>query len=485
MFPESILIKLSAFHGHDFNFSYDALSRRTQMTRPNSVTTTYSYDNLSRLLSVTHALSGTTLDGASYTVDNAGNRTSRTPLPGTTATNYTYDAIYELLTAKVGSTTNESYTYDAVGNRLSSLGVSPYTNNTSNELTSTPTASYTYDYNGNTLTKVIGSNTSNYTWDFENRLSSVTLPGSGGTVTFKYDPFGRRIYKSSSAGTSIYAYDGVNLIEETNSSGSVVARYAQGLSIDEPLAMLRGTTTSYYGADALGSITSLSTSSGANAATYTYDSFGNLTASTGSLTNSFRYTAREFDIETNIYFYRARYYDQNAGRFISEDSARFSGDGPNFYAYAQNRPTVLVDPRGLLAEIYCERIPSAGSTWWQNILLTLTQAMHCYLRVACNGKDETFEIGGPFVNNKATPHVNSFNPKRSGRRFPVYSPPGLKCCEFEDRLRNAFQREVSRLPIYNAWGPNSNTFVHQIIFDAGGYGDFPVGAYSANDGLQY
>jgi len=38
---------------------------------------------------------------------------------------------------------------------------------------------------------------------FENRLTSVTLPGSGGTVTFKYDPFGRRIYKSSSSGTSI------------------------------------------------------------------------------------------------------------------------------------------------------------------------------------------------------------------------------------------------------------------------------------------
>jgi hypothetical protein len=69
------------------------------------------------------------------------------------------------------------------------------------------------DNNGNTLTKVVGPNTTSYAWDFENRMSSVTLPGSGGTVAFKYDPFGRRIYKSSSAGTSIYAYDDVNLIE--------------------------------------------------------------------------------------------------------------------------------------------------------------------------------------------------------------------------------------------------------------------------------
>jgi hypothetical protein len=59
-------------------------------------------------------------------------------------------------------------------------------------------------------------------------------------------------------------------------------------------------------ANGLGSVTSLSTSGGAIANTYTYDSFGNLTASSGSLTNPFRYTAREFDSETSLYYYRAR-----------------------------------------------------------------------------------------------------------------------------------------------------------------------------------
>ena len=83
--------------------------------------------------------------------------------------------------------------------------------------------------------------------------------------TFKYDPFGKRIQKSvatranpPTTTTSIYAYDGDNLIEETNSSGTVVARYSQGLNIDEPSAMLRNSTTSYYQADGLSSITSLS-----------------------------------------------------------------------------------------------------------------------------------------------------------------------------------------------------------------------------------
>jgi hypothetical protein len=86
----------------------------------------------------------------------------------------------------------------------------------------------------------------------------VTLPNSGGTVNFKYDPFGRRIYKSSSSATSVYVYDRVNLIEETSASGAAVARYAQGLNIDAPLAMLRSSTTSYYQVDGLGSVTSVS-----------------------------------------------------------------------------------------------------------------------------------------------------------------------------------------------------------------------------------
>ena len=80
------------------------------------------------------------------------------------------------------------------------------------------------DCNTNTQTMVNSSGTTTYTWDFENRLTSMTLPGAGGTVSFKYDPFGRRIYKSSSSGTSIYAYDGDNLVEETNSSGTAADR---------------------------------------------------------------------------------------------------------------------------------------------------------------------------------------------------------------------------------------------------------------------
>jgi len=80
--------------------------------------------------------------------------------------------------------------------------------------------------------------------------------------------------------------------------------------------------------------------------TYTYDSFGKQTASNGSLVNPFRYTARESDTETGLYYYRARYYDSASGRFLTEDPLRF-GAGTNFYRYVFNNPGNFVDPRGL------------------------------------------------------------------------------------------------------------------------------------------
>jgi RHS repeat-associated protein len=162
----------------------------------------------------------------------------------------------------------------------------------------------------------------------------------------KYDPFGWRIYKSSSSGTSVLAYDGDNLVEETNASGAAVARYSQGLNIDEPLAMLRGGATSFYNADGLGSVTSLSNAAGALTQTYTFDSFGKTVSSSGSIVNPFQYTSREFDSESNLQFSRNRYYDSVTGRFLSQDPIGFDG-GENFYAYAQNDPIDDSDPDGL------------------------------------------------------------------------------------------------------------------------------------------
>ena len=81
--------------------------------------------------------------------------------------------------------------YDAVGNRLSQPGV-PYAYNASNEMISREGVPYTYDANGNTISKTNTGGATHYTWDFENRLTSVTKP-DGSVLSIRYDPFGRSI----------------------------------------------------------------------------------------------------------------------------------------------------------------------------------------------------------------------------------------------------------------------------------------------------
>jgi RHS repeat-associated protein len=249
------------------------------------------------------------------------------------------------------SCTRTKYSYDVVGNRLSSLSVPSYSYNISNELTSTSAATYTYDANGNTLSKSNASGTMQYGWDFENRLRSVITPT--GTVSFAYDPFGRRIQKASTQNgiTTLtnYLYDGSNSIEEVDSAGNLLARYVQAVGIDEPLSELRSGTTEFYEQDGLGSVTSLSSSTAALTNSYTYDTFGNLAASSGTFVNPYQFTGRDYDTEAGLRYYRARYYAPDSGRFLREDPVYIWSRIPaemNAFVYTRNRPTTLTDPLG-------------------------------------------------------------------------------------------------------------------------------------------
>ena len=412
-----------------FGFSYDALSRRTQLTRPNGVNTNYSYDSLSHLLSVLHKAGVNTLDGASYTYDAAGNRTSKgNHLNGVTS-NYTYDALYELTQVTQSASTTESYGYDTVGNRLSSSGVPSYSYNTSNELTANSLGGYTYDANGNTLTDPSGKS---YSWDFENRMTQAVVPGTnGGTTTFKYDPFGRRIQKSGPLGTTNYLYDGMgansNVIEEIDSSTNVLASYVQGAVVDEPLAEIQGSTTDYYEADGLGSIASLSNSAGALASSYVFDSYGKLTASTGSVTNPFQFTGREFDSESGLYYYRARYYDSTVGRFLSQDPSWFV-DGPNLYPYVRNNPIGYFDPTGL-AQLCCRpaNVPIANA--WAR-MTSQAKPCHCFVRLS-----DGHTLGGYFKFGLLVPQQD--NPSDTGTNQATCNDmPGKPCRSDNDARRN-------------------------------------------------
>ena len=462
------LTNILDFNNNNFGFGYDALSRRTQLTRPNGINTKYAYDTVSNLLSVAHQQGASTLDGATYTYDSAGNRKSKTNLLNSNTANFSYDNIYQL--TGVTGNSPESYTYDPVGNRLTSLAVPSYSYNSSNELTLSSAASYTYDNNGNTLTKTVSGLTAQYTWDFENRLISVQPP-SGGTVSFKYDPFGRRIQKAGASITD-YVYDGADVVEEVDSSENLLAKYSQGAGIDEPLSELRSGAISYYEQDGLGSVTSLSNIGGSLANTYVYDSFGNLTASAGNTTNPYQYTGRDYDPETGLRSYRARYLDPTAGRFLSEDPEGFSA-ASDFYPYTGNDPVNWTDPEGLRKVKVCRQpLRAYGGT--------LRFLCHTYIRVFNDdGTQTTYGIlGDEGTTKNQIPRRD--DPRNNGKHCKDVG----NCDDSKiDKLINGLEQAVNSKSCpscganYQAWirtdllhffdGYNSNTFTFNMIKGAG------------------
>ena len=103
-------------------------------------------------------------------------------------------------------------------------------------------------------------------------------------------------------------------------------------------------TVSYIIIDHLGTTRAFTDPSGSLASTFAYDSFGNVIG--GAPPSRYTYTGREFDPDTGLLFYRARWYDPQQGRFTSEDPIGFDG-GLNLYGYVENNPMSLSDPSGL------------------------------------------------------------------------------------------------------------------------------------------
>jgi RHS repeat-associated protein len=362
--------------GRTYSYQYDNLGRRTKLGYPNGATANYSYDTSGSLTSLIHKTSsGAIIDSFTYTLDKVGNRLTKTE-PSLQHT-YQYDTIYRLIKAP---TTNEQYTYDPVGNRLTGPKTGNlYTYNQGNELTGSNSSQYTYDRNGNLINKVSvnrwgKTETWTYTYDYENRL--VKAENTGGlitvTVTFKYDPFGRRIEKKAERkafgvneiDTHTYLYDNEDIIIEyltltvNGIATDMTTRYVHGPGIDEPLAMERWGKVFYYHADGLGSTTALTDAAGKVVKRYSYDSFGNMKITLDPFMNPYTYTGREWDWETGLYYYRARYYDAKVGRFVSEDPIGFGG-GINLYLYANQNPINAVDPFGL----FCIPLPASTGTW--------------------------------------------------------------------------------------------------------------------------
>jgi len=133
-------------------------------------------------------------------------------------------------------------------------------------------------------------------------------------------------------------------------AGAIRAKFLRGVVVDEIVNGYyydaSGAKTNYtFHHDHLQSVVGLSGHNGDAEQTVAYAPFGEQLSATGSSPNMLGYTGRELDSETGLYYYRARYYDPEIGRFLNEDPLGFEA-GKNFYAYCKNNPINFNDPTG-------------------------------------------------------------------------------------------------------------------------------------------
>jgi RHS repeat-associated protein len=160
-------------------------------------------------------------------------------------------------------------------------------------------------------------------------------------------------------------YDGggsdANTYADFDGSGNLLTRYLYAPAVDATLARTSsGGTSAWYLPDKLGSIRDIADTSGAVIDHVVYSSFGTVTSETNSANGDrFKFTAREYDSPTGLYYFRARYYDGAAARFTSQDPIAFAAGDSDLYRYVRNSPATKIDPSGL-----------ADRSWFPGTLIT-------------------------------------------------------------------------------------------------------------------
>ena len=361
-------------------YVYNGAGQMDSMTQPNGVTADYGYDEYGRLTDLIYTTSaGLLVTSFHYTLDANGNRTAMevrrpdtdTPdpndfLPGVYG--YDYDALNRLVYASYPDGSTVVYTYDANGNRLSTStdpdgpGVQPavdeiYHYDYDNRLDSITDSGggvlkdIHYDPRGNVVLVVTPTDTTRYEYDYRNLLTVVE--NGSARIEYLYDGNGDRVAEFVNGERTNFVNDPnrhyTQVLAELNAAGVAQSRYTYGTG--RISGQLPGdSTTSYYVADALGSTTDLLDPNAAVLQSYSYDAFGALRDTdpggvVGNVDNEFLFTGESFQLETGLGYFRARYYDAAAGRWLSKDPVGFE-DGPNVYGYVTNNPVLLIDPLG-------------------------------------------------------------------------------------------------------------------------------------------
>jgi RHS repeat-associated protein len=262
---------------------------------------------------------------------------------------------------------NQSWNLDSIGNWNTTSGaysslsfLENRSHNSTHELTSvTGGPNFTYDLKGNLLNTEYSSLNTSYTWDIDNHLQSYD------SIDFSYDAIGRRVSK----GNTLFISHGQQVIEEYTQTSltptpiySLARSYIHATYVDDIIAKIEHDTLPptihYYHVDRQFNVRGLTSSTGNILELYTYSPYGKQTIinpsnpsallPVSSYSNNYGFTGRYLDSEVGLWYFRARYFSDELGRFISRDPKGYV-DGSSLYTgyFAQ---LLMVDPYGLKAQ---------------------------------------------------------------------------------------------------------------------------------------
>ncbi|HWD21489.1 MAG TPA: RHS repeat-associated core domain-containing protein [Verrucomicrobiae bacterium] len=364
-------------------YGYDGAGNLASVNYPNGGAHSYSYNAQNRLTQLIVTSPTKLLREYVYGLNPVGDRTSVVETAQTTGAPqvrwkeaWEYDGSAAPTPPRARRLTRETLTnssgwagaitnhYDPNGNRLNravGLAITPVdalTNQTfaydrrdllDNDAAPN-NANPNYDANGNTL--VDRGVALSDLYDAENRLIA-----RGATITLGYDEEGNRVRKTVSGATTYYLVDDQNptgypqvLAEYSNVSNAPAATYTWGQSL---ISQTAGAATIYYGYDGQGNVRILEDGSATLLASYDYDASGNLLATSGTTSNTYRYAAQQWDSDLNMYYLRARYYKPDLGRFWTMDSYEGRQEEPlslHKYLYCQADAVNNDDPSGHFLE---------------------------------------------------------------------------------------------------------------------------------------